>query len=57
MYTRKCHKETPRVAILNKEKSHFFSFYKIGEQEGKTGSAWSVHISGRQRKWRKGLGG
>jgi hypothetical protein len=30
--------ETPSIAILNKEKNHFF-LYKIGEQEGKTGSA------------------
>jgi hypothetical protein len=33
-----CHKETPCIAILNKQKCHFFPFfYKIREQEGRTG--------------------
>jgi hypothetical protein len=43
IYTWKCHKETPCVAILNNEKCHFFLLlflYKIGEQEGGTGPAW-----------------
>jgi hypothetical protein len=47
--TRKFH-----VAVLNKQKSHFFSFfyYKIREQEGGTGpDCWwgeVVDISGRR---------
>jgi hypothetical protein len=37
----KCHKETPCVAILNKQNVIFlFSFTNIGEQEGRTGPAW-----------------
>jgi hypothetical protein len=28
-YTWKCHKETPCIAILNKQKCHFFSFTKL----------------------------
>jgi hypothetical protein len=41
--------EIPCVAILNKQKCHYFllfSLYKIGEQESKAGSAWSVGSSG-----------
>jgi hypothetical protein len=42
IYTWKCYKKTPCVAILNKQKYNFFSFffYKIREQEGETGPAW-----------------
>jgi hypothetical protein len=29
IYTWKCHKETPYVAILTKQKHHFFSFIKL----------------------------
>jgi hypothetical protein len=36
----KCHKDTSAIAILNKQKCHFFFFYKIGEQEGRTGPVW-----------------
>jgi hypothetical protein len=32
--------ESPCVGILNKQKCHFFFFYKIGEQEDKTGLVW-----------------
>jgi hypothetical protein len=32
----KCHKETPRTPILNRQKCHFFFFYIIREQEGRT---------------------
>jgi hypothetical protein len=39
IYTWKCHKETPCIAII-KKKSQFFSFYKIREQEGRTGPIW-----------------
>jgi hypothetical protein len=45
--------KTPCTLILNKQKSHFF--YKIGEQEDRTGSVWGVGISGR-REGRKGKG-
>jgi hypothetical protein len=34
--------ETPWVAILNKQKYHFFSFYKNGGQESGTGPDWGV---------------
>jgi hypothetical protein len=37
IYTWKCHKETPCIAILNKQKYLFFFFFKNGEQEGQTG--------------------
>jgi hypothetical protein len=41
IYAWKCHKETPCVGILNKQKCLFFLFfmYKIGEQECGTDSA------------------
>jgi hypothetical protein len=32
IHTWKCHKETPCIAILNKEKNIIFFFYKITEQ-------------------------
>jgi hypothetical protein len=50
IYTRQCHKETPCVAILNKQKYNFFSFffYKIREQEGKTG--WKGVGTSRRRE-------
>jgi hypothetical protein len=32
--------EIPCIAILNKQKMSLFFFYKIGEQEARTGSAW-----------------
>jgi hypothetical protein len=50
----KCHKETPCVAILNKQKYHlFFPFFcKIGEQEGGTGPDYG----GGQYQW-EGEGG
>jgi hypothetical protein len=56
----KCHKETPHVAILNKQKSLFFFFNKIGEQEGGTQVLpWGRGIgsSGRGWRWGKGIGG
>jgi hypothetical protein len=34
-----------------------FFFYKIGEQECRTGSAWGDVTSGRRRRWGKGVGG
>jgi hypothetical protein len=40
IYTRKCHKETPCVAMLTNENVIFFPFYKIKEQEGRIGPAW-----------------
>jgi hypothetical protein len=52
--TRKCHKETPCVAILNKQKYHFF-FYKIGEHKGGTVPACGIGTSGRGRMWGKGV--
>jgi hypothetical protein len=51
IYTWKCHKETPCVAILNKQKCHFS---KTG-QEGKTGPIWGwLHRGGEDV--RKGCG-
>jgi hypothetical protein len=55
MYTRKCHKETPRVAILNKEKSHFFSFTKSENRRAKQAlPGVSISVGGRgsgERVW------
>jgi hypothetical protein len=39
-YTWKCHKETPWVDVLSKQKCHLFFLYKIGEQKGRTGPVW-----------------
>jgi hypothetical protein len=39
LYIWKHHKETPYVAILNKQKCHFKKIYQIEEQEGRTGPA------------------
>jgi hypothetical protein len=49
IYTWKCHKETPCIVILKKQKGHFLFFfflYKIREQESRTGPAGGVS-SGR----------
>jgi hypothetical protein len=55
IYTWKCHKETPCVAILNKQKCLFFFFiYKIKEQESRTGSSLGVSASGSMEEVRKG---
>jgi hypothetical protein len=43
----KCHKETPCIAILNKNKKHHF-FYKNKEQEGWTVPVWGVGTSKRR---------
>jgi hypothetical protein len=40
--TWKCRRETPCIAILNKQKCHFFFFYKIIEQENGTGPTWGA---------------
>jgi hypothetical protein len=58
MHTWKCHKETPCIAILNK--NVIFFFYKIREQEsGKMEQVLSegVVAVGEQRMWGKGIGG
>jgi hypothetical protein len=54
IYTQKCHKETPCIAILNKQKCHSFLL-----QNGRTG-VWNrlclgdlVPVGG-ERMWRKG---
>jgi hypothetical protein len=57
METLKCHKETPCVAILSKQKCHFFllfSSYRIREEEGRTGPAWGVGTGRRGEKVRRG---
>jgi hypothetical protein len=52
----KCHKETHCIAVLNKQKCHFF-FYKISEQEGRKDPALGGgSISGRGKEVRKGCG-
>jgi hypothetical protein len=58
IYTWKCHKEMPCVALLNKQKCHFFSFYKIREQEGRTGAVWEGGLVpvGGGRRWEKSVG-
>jgi hypothetical protein len=45
IYTWKCHKETPCIAILRKLKCLFCCCYKIGEQEGRTDPVWVVGTS------------
>jgi hypothetical protein len=50
-------KETTCVTILNKQKYHCFSFYKIRKQEGGTVPAWGIDTSGREEKVGKGVGG
>jgi hypothetical protein len=40
IHTCKRYKETPCVAILNKQKCHPVFFYKVGEQESRTGPDW-----------------
>jgi hypothetical protein len=34
----------------------FFFFYKIRDQEGRTGLIWVVGTSGRGRRWRRVVG-
>jgi hypothetical protein len=41
---------------LKQTKMSFFFFYKIGEQEGRTGPAWGVGTSGRREEVGKGCG-
>jgi hypothetical protein len=42
--------------IIQREMSFFF-FYKIREQECRTGPLWGIGISGRGRREEKGRGG
>jgi hypothetical protein len=56
MYTWKYHKEMPYVVTFNKQKCHFFLF-KIGEQEGKTGSIWGLVLVEGGRMWGKDVRG
>jgi hypothetical protein len=54
----KCHKETPCIDNLNKQKCHLFFFYKVSEQYGETGLAWGgLEPGGGRRSWRKGIVG
>jgi hypothetical protein len=46
IYTWRCHKATPFIAILSRQKCHFV-FYKNGEQEGGTGPVWGIGTCGR----------
>jgi hypothetical protein len=58
IYTWKCHKETPCVALLNKQKCLFKTKQnKNREQEGKTGPVWGFGTNGRGEDIRKGVGG
>jgi hypothetical protein len=53
----KCHRETPCVAILNKNVFLFF-FYKITEQEGGTDPVSGGWLqAGGKRMWIKGVRG
>jgi hypothetical protein len=65
IYTWKYQKETPCVAILNKQECLFSFFYKIREQEGGTGPGkgenairgrWMVPLR-EGRRWGKAMGG
>jgi hypothetical protein len=42
-------------SYLNKQKCHFFFFYKIGGQEGRTGRG-GIGTSRREKMWGKGTG-
>jgi hypothetical protein len=44
-------------SYLKQANMSFFSFYKIGEQEGRTGPPWGVGTSKAGRRWGKGVGG
>jgi hypothetical protein len=58
LYTWKCHKETPCIAILNKPKCHFFSsFTKSENRRVEQVLSGGVGTSGRGRRWEKGVGG
>jgi hypothetical protein len=48
-------KEIPCVTVLNKQKHHFFFFYKIGEQEETTGPALRERVVtvGSGRRWER----
>jgi hypothetical protein len=45
------------IAILNKQKCHFFFCYKNKEQKGKAGPVWGLVPVGGERGWGKGTGG
>jgi hypothetical protein len=49
LYTWKCHKETPCVAISKSKNVIFSSFflYKIRKQESRTGPDWGAGSGGR----------
>jgi hypothetical protein len=52
-------KETPCVAILNKQKCHFSFFYKVREQKGRTGLVWWKLVpvgGGREKVWKGAYG-
>jgi hypothetical protein len=48
--------EIPCVAILNKQKCHFFFIYEITEQEGRTILPGGVGTSGREEEVGRGCG-
>jgi hypothetical protein len=44
IYTWKCHNESPCVAVWNKQKCHFFFFYKIRERKEKGRKGADTHV-------------
>jgi hypothetical protein len=52
IYTWKCHKKTPCIVILNKQKCH--AFYKNKKQKGRAGPALEIGTSGKGDNLGKG---
>jgi hypothetical protein len=55
--TWKCYKETPWVAILHKQKCHFFSFIKSETRRAEQVLPEGVGVSGRWEKVEICMGG
>jgi hypothetical protein len=49
--------ENSLYSYLKRTKMSFFYFYKIKEQEGRTGPVWGTGINGREWRYGKGMGG
>jgi hypothetical protein len=56
IYIWKCHKKILCVAILNKQKCHFFSFTKSGGQNRVLFVGRLIPV-GVEKRWRKDMGG
>jgi hypothetical protein len=54
IYTWKCHKETPGVAVFHKQKCHFFPFTKLENRKAEQVLPGDVGTSGRGKEEEKG---